>query len=81
MPEVRKPEAAVFAIDPPVSFLTRLVVLSTRYIVVEGSLSAFVSKKLTNKFLTFSVFGASRFGVSENPEVIAHFLSIPHAIG
>jgi hypothetical protein len=81
MPEVRKPEAAGFCDRLPVSFMTRPVVLSTGRIGAEGLLLAFISKKLTNKFLTFSASGASRFRGRENPEVIAHFLSIPHAIG
>jgi len=40
-----------------------------------------VSKKLTNNFLTFGLFGASLISVRWNRDVNDRFLSISHAIG
>jgi hypothetical protein len=81
MPEVRKPKAVGFCDQRRVSFMTRRIDLYVCFNMPLSLLSVVVSKKLTNNFLTFPTFVVSPRCSSLNPDVIGHFLSIPHAIG
>jgi hypothetical protein len=78
-----RPQAAVWAFckRASVSSMTRSAVLCDAPAVVCGWLAGSVSKKLTNNFLTFALFGASLIFVLWNRDVNDRFLFICHAIG
>jgi hypothetical protein len=61
--------------------MTRRNLLYAAWTAIDGRQMQSVSKKLTNNFLTFGLFGASLISVRWNRDVNDRFLSISHAIG